>query len=299
MPEEVAERVERCSTSPSPVVTIPRWRGGFVRFFDAFPGLAVRLAPLVMRDALAGRRPLQAEARAPGRVSHRLARASPRPRRTARGAARRRFHSARGTMPLSGLASLPGRTAARALGGAAGAPLDRPGGDRLASAQRIRSDWSVLELGLRPLDRLVRAAAPGRVLSLRGQRVLARSGRASASPRRGSTTSSCASSRWRASPPRSRRLEDDSLRPGRRRLPRGAGGRPGRRGPAGAREGAPRRLPAARRLRPPRLRRGLRAARGLARAPLRRGQGRVARRSVRPRSSSGRTRRVPQIEEGP
>jgi hypothetical protein len=33
------------------VTAIPRWRGAFVRVFDAFPSLAVRLVPLVMADA--------------------------------------------------------------------------------------------------------------------------------------------------------------------------------------------------------------------------------------------------------
>ena len=50
-PERVADRVSELLDSPRPVVTIPRWRGAFVRFFDAFPGLATRLIPLVMKDA--------------------------------------------------------------------------------------------------------------------------------------------------------------------------------------------------------------------------------------------------------
>ena len=50
-PERVADRVAALLDSPRPVVTIPRWRGAFVRFFDAFPGLATRLIPLVMKDA--------------------------------------------------------------------------------------------------------------------------------------------------------------------------------------------------------------------------------------------------------
>ena len=36
----------RCSTAPAPCSTIPRWRGAFVRMFDAFPGLAARIMPL-------------------------------------------------------------------------------------------------------------------------------------------------------------------------------------------------------------------------------------------------------------
>jgi NAD(P)-dependent dehydrogenase (short-subunit alcohol dehydrogenase family) len=50
-PEKVADRVGGLIDRPRPVVTIPRWRGVFVRFFDAFPGLAIRLVPLVMKDA--------------------------------------------------------------------------------------------------------------------------------------------------------------------------------------------------------------------------------------------------------
>jgi NAD(P)-dependent dehydrogenase (short-subunit alcohol dehydrogenase family) len=51
MPDEVAERVERLLDKPKPVVAIPAWRGRFVRFFDSHPALAVRLTPLLMRDA--------------------------------------------------------------------------------------------------------------------------------------------------------------------------------------------------------------------------------------------------------
>jgi NAD(P)-dependent dehydrogenase (short-subunit alcohol dehydrogenase family) len=50
-PERVADRVSALIDRPRPVVTIPRWRGAFVRVFDAFPRLAVRLLPLVMSDA--------------------------------------------------------------------------------------------------------------------------------------------------------------------------------------------------------------------------------------------------------
>lgn len=50
-PEKVASRVSDLLDRPRPVVTIPRWRGAFVRLFDAFPRLAVRLTPLVMKDA--------------------------------------------------------------------------------------------------------------------------------------------------------------------------------------------------------------------------------------------------------
>ena len=43
----VAELLER----PRAVLTIPRWRGGMVRAFDALPGLSARLMPLWMKDA--------------------------------------------------------------------------------------------------------------------------------------------------------------------------------------------------------------------------------------------------------
>jgi NAD(P)-dependent dehydrogenase (short-subunit alcohol dehydrogenase family) len=52
MPEQVAEHVERLLDKPKPVLTIPRWRGQFARFFDRHPKLSLRLTPLLMRDAL-------------------------------------------------------------------------------------------------------------------------------------------------------------------------------------------------------------------------------------------------------
>ena len=47
------ERVRRGAgcERPRPVTVIPRWRGPQLRFFDAFPGLGLRLVPLVMWDA--------------------------------------------------------------------------------------------------------------------------------------------------------------------------------------------------------------------------------------------------------
>jgi NAD(P)-dependent dehydrogenase (short-subunit alcohol dehydrogenase family) len=50
-PARVAERVSALLDDPRPVVSYPRWRGAFVRVFDAFPRLALRLTPLVMKDA--------------------------------------------------------------------------------------------------------------------------------------------------------------------------------------------------------------------------------------------------------
>lgn len=50
-PERVADRVAELLDSPRPVVAIPRWRGAVVRILDAYPGLGIRLLPLVMKDA--------------------------------------------------------------------------------------------------------------------------------------------------------------------------------------------------------------------------------------------------------
>ncbi len=50
-PEQVATAVGRLTESPRPLLVLPRWRGPMLRFFDLFPGLALRLLPLVMRDA--------------------------------------------------------------------------------------------------------------------------------------------------------------------------------------------------------------------------------------------------------
>src|SRR4051795_6387345 len=52
MPETVAEHVEGLLDKPRPVLTIPRWRGQFARFFDRHPKLSLRLTPLLMRDAV-------------------------------------------------------------------------------------------------------------------------------------------------------------------------------------------------------------------------------------------------------
>jgi NAD(P)-dependent dehydrogenase (short-subunit alcohol dehydrogenase family) len=50
-PQQVAERVSGLLDSPRPVVTLPRWRGLIVRLFDLAPRVAVRLLPLLMKDA--------------------------------------------------------------------------------------------------------------------------------------------------------------------------------------------------------------------------------------------------------
>ncbi len=49
--DDVAERAVALLDRPRAVLTIPRWRGGVVRAFDAFPGLATRVLPIWMRDA--------------------------------------------------------------------------------------------------------------------------------------------------------------------------------------------------------------------------------------------------------
>jgi NAD(P)-dependent dehydrogenase (short-subunit alcohol dehydrogenase family) len=52
MPQQVAEKVEGLLDKPEPVLAVPRWRGRFARFFSRHPRLLIRLAPLLMRDAL-------------------------------------------------------------------------------------------------------------------------------------------------------------------------------------------------------------------------------------------------------
>lgn len=49
--EQVAPRIAGLLDRPRPVLTIPRWRGVVVRLFDAFPSLAIRITPWLMRDA--------------------------------------------------------------------------------------------------------------------------------------------------------------------------------------------------------------------------------------------------------
>jgi NAD(P)-dependent dehydrogenase (short-subunit alcohol dehydrogenase family) len=50
-PEAVAAQVATLLDRPRPVFAIPRWRGAFVRMFDAFPGLTMRILPLWLADA--------------------------------------------------------------------------------------------------------------------------------------------------------------------------------------------------------------------------------------------------------
>jgi NAD(P)-dependent dehydrogenase (short-subunit alcohol dehydrogenase family) len=50
-PERVAEAVVELLDKPRVVLTIPRYRGVLVRLFDLFPGLAIHLLPMWLRDA--------------------------------------------------------------------------------------------------------------------------------------------------------------------------------------------------------------------------------------------------------
>ena len=50
-PERVATEVGKLTERPRPLLVLPRWRGPVLRFFDLFPRAALRLLPLVMRDA--------------------------------------------------------------------------------------------------------------------------------------------------------------------------------------------------------------------------------------------------------
>jgi NAD(P)-dependent dehydrogenase (short-subunit alcohol dehydrogenase family) len=50
-PGEVATAVGKLTERPRPLLVLPRWRGPLLRLFDLFPRLALRLLPLVMRDA--------------------------------------------------------------------------------------------------------------------------------------------------------------------------------------------------------------------------------------------------------
>ena len=50
-PADVAARAVQLLDRPKPVTVMPRWRGPILRFYDAAPGLGLRLLPLVMADA--------------------------------------------------------------------------------------------------------------------------------------------------------------------------------------------------------------------------------------------------------
>jgi NAD(P)-dependent dehydrogenase (short-subunit alcohol dehydrogenase family) len=50
-PAQVATAIGRLTDRPRPVLVLPRWRGPMLRLFDLSPRLALKLLPLVMRDA--------------------------------------------------------------------------------------------------------------------------------------------------------------------------------------------------------------------------------------------------------
>lgn len=49
--EQAAREVGRLIERPRPIAIVPRWRGPLLRLYGAFPRLALRLLPLLMRDA--------------------------------------------------------------------------------------------------------------------------------------------------------------------------------------------------------------------------------------------------------
>jgi NAD(P)-dependent dehydrogenase (short-subunit alcohol dehydrogenase family) len=49
--EHVAIEVGKLAERPRPLLILPRWRGLLLRLFDLFPRLAVRLLPILLRDA--------------------------------------------------------------------------------------------------------------------------------------------------------------------------------------------------------------------------------------------------------
>jgi hypothetical protein len=55
-PSRVAERVMWVLDHPRPVLSVPRWRGAQVRFFDAFPRLSLRMARMILAAGRAGQR---------------------------------------------------------------------------------------------------------------------------------------------------------------------------------------------------------------------------------------------------
>jgi len=49
--EQAAREVGKLIERPRPIAIVPRWRGPLLRLYGAFPRLALRLLPLLMRDA--------------------------------------------------------------------------------------------------------------------------------------------------------------------------------------------------------------------------------------------------------
>jgi NAD(P)-dependent dehydrogenase (short-subunit alcohol dehydrogenase family) len=50
-PAQVATAIGRLTERPRPILVLPRWRGPMLRLFDLSPRVALKLLPLVMRDA--------------------------------------------------------------------------------------------------------------------------------------------------------------------------------------------------------------------------------------------------------
>jgi NAD(P)-dependent dehydrogenase (short-subunit alcohol dehydrogenase family) len=50
-PEHVAAEIGKLCERPRPLLVLPRWRSPMLRLIDTFPSLAVRMVPLLMRDA--------------------------------------------------------------------------------------------------------------------------------------------------------------------------------------------------------------------------------------------------------
>jgi short-subunit dehydrogenase len=55
-PEKVAERAMWLLRHPRPVLSVPRWRGAQVRFFDAFPRLSLKLVRVILSTGRSGQR---------------------------------------------------------------------------------------------------------------------------------------------------------------------------------------------------------------------------------------------------
>lgn len=49
--DEVAKEVGKLTERPRPILIVPRWRGPMLRLVNLFPRVALRLLPLLMRDA--------------------------------------------------------------------------------------------------------------------------------------------------------------------------------------------------------------------------------------------------------
>ena len=166
MPEQVAEHVDRLLDKPKAVLTIPRWRGRFARFFDRHPDLSLRAdaAPDARRaPAPAG---FQEEGRVGQVASERPAEGTARP-----GDPRRALPHRAGPMPLSGWVRYPAAWLRARTRPDSRASLDRARLDRLAApADPVR----VVDPRARgrKVDRLVRAPG-GAGDQPRGQRVLA------------------------------------------------------------------------------------------------------------------------------